>query len=89
MDLKCGAVSGTDAEEQMKNVSKGVTYYTHGTVTIPFPEDDLCCMWCPLMGMELKANREYCKATGELLLAPREYVGSKCPMVFEMEENDG
>lgn len=72
----------------MKNFSKGVTYYTGATVSLVFPEDDLCCYRCPLMGMELKVDREYCKMTGEYLVAPRELVGYKCPLVFDQEEEE-
>lgn len=72
----------------MKNFAKGVTYYTHATAAnIPFPEDDICCRWCPLMGIELKTDREYCKMTGELLVAPRDMVGYRCPLIFHEEEN--
>ena len=70
----------------MKNFSKGVSYYTGATVSFVFPEDDLCCYRCPLMGIELKVDREYCKMTGEYLVAPRELVVFKCPLVFEQEE---
>ena len=74
----------------MKNFSKGVSYYTGATVSLVFPEDDLCCYRCPLMGIELKVDREYCKMTGEYLVAPRDLVGSRCPLVFHTEEeNDG
>lgn len=44
----------------MKDFSRGVSYYTGGMVHIAFPEDDICCRWCPLMGMELKIDRAYC-----------------------------
>ena len=73
----------------MKNFSKGVSYFTQATASIRFPEDDLCCRWCPLMGIELKTDREYCKMTGEILLAARDMVGFSCPLVFQEEENDG
>lgn len=72
----------------MKNFQKGVTYFTEGTVRLVFPEDDLCCYRCPLMGVEIKSDREYCKCTGELLAAPRDFLGRDCPIKFE-EENDG
>ena len=73
----------------MKNFTKGVQYYTHATADLVFPEDDLCCFRCPLMGIELKVDREYCKLTGGYLVAPRDLVGFKCPLTFEQEENDG
>ena len=67
----------------MKNFSKGVSYYTIGTVEIGFPEDDLCCYRCPIMGME--SGREYCRRTGEYLPAPRDLRGRDCPIVFNEE----
>lgn len=72
----------------MKNFSKGVFYYTKSTVEIIFPEDDVCCYRCPLMGMETKSGREYCRGTGEYLPAPRDVVGFKCPLRFEKEDED-
>lgn len=72
----------------MKNFSKGVSYYTHSTVDISFPEDDVCCMRCPLMGMESQSGREYCRRTGEYLPAPRDIIGFNCPLVFEVKENE-
>ena len=72
----------------MKNFSRGVSYYTFGTVEITFPEDDICCYRCPLMGMEQRSDREYCRKTGEYLPAPRDVVGFSCPLVFENEEKE-
>ena len=72
----------------MKVFSKGVSYYTKSTVEISFPEDDICCYRCPLMGTEYKPEREYCKRTGEYLPAPRDIIGFDCPLKFE-EANDG
>lgn len=73
----------------MKNFSKGVSYYTPATVEICFPEDDVCCYRCPLMGSEYKPDREYCKHTGEILPAPRHIVGLRCPLVFKEVNEDG
>lgn len=72
----------------MKNFDKGVSYYTRGKVEVSFPEDDVCCYRCPLMGIEMKSDREYCRRTGELLPAPRHTIGYDCPINFK-EENDG
>lgn len=74
----------------MKVFFKGVSYYTRSTVEISFPEDDVCCYRCPLMGTEYKPDREYCKRTGEYLPAPRDIIGFNCPLKFENKEsNDG
>ena len=72
----------------MKNFAKGVSYYTKSTVEISFPEDDVCCYRCPMMGVETKSNREYCRHTGEYLPAPRDIQGFRCPLKFENKEND-
>lgn len=72
----------------MKTFSKGVSYYTSASVQINFPEDDICCYWCPLMASEYKPDREYCKKTGEYLLATKYTVGEKCPLIFEKENEN-
>lgn len=70
----------------MKAFEKGVSYFTKSTVEICFPEDDICCHWCPLLGSEYKPDREYCRKTGEYLLAPKYTVGERCPLKFEQKE---
>lgn len=72
----------------MRNFSRGVSYYTKSTVEISFPEDDVCCCRCPLMGIEMASSREYCRRTGEYLPAPRDIIGFDCPLKFEAEDND-
>ena len=67
----------------MKKFDRGVSYYTRSTVDISFPEDDVCCYRCPLMGIEMASSREYCRRTGEYLPAPRDIVGLNCPLRFE------
>lgn len=66
----------------MKDFRRGVAYYTYSTVEITFPEDDICCQRCPLMGIEMASSREYCRKTGEYLPAPRDIVGLSCPLKF-------
>lgn len=68
----------------MKDFSRGVSWYSGGMVHIAFPEDDICCRWCPLMGMELKIDRAYCKKTGEYLAAPNFHIGNQCPIIFDV-----
>lgn len=72
----------------MKDFSRGVSYYTRGTVEICFPEDDICCHWCPMMGIEIKSDRAYCRRTGEYLPGTRYIVGVNCPLNFEDKENE-
>lgn len=70
----------------MKNFERGVGYYTRATVEIGFPEDDVCCYRCPLMGIEMASSREYCRRTGEYLPAAKHIVGVNCPLIFEKED---
>lgn len=59
-----------------------MSYYTFGRVEIGFPEDDICCQHCPLMGVESKTDRWVCRRTGEYLLSPKFHVGTNCPVKF-------
>lgn len=72
----------------MKQFKNGVSYYTQSTVNISFPEDDICCYRCPLMGVETMSNREYCRRTGEYLPAPKDIVGLNCPLIFIKESDE-
>lgn len=67
----------------MKQFPGGVSYYTRASVEIGFPEDDICCHWCPFLASEYKLDREFCKKTGEILLAPKSTIGFNCPLKFE------
>lgn len=71
----------------MRDFSRGVSYYTRGTVEVGFPEDDVCCRWCPLLRVELKTDRSYCCKTGEYLVSPSFFVGQLCPIVFDGGNN--
>ena len=59
----------------MKQFAGGVSYYTRASVQIGFPEDDICCHWCPFLASAYKLDREFCKKTGEILLAPKSTIG--------------
>ena len=72
----------------MREFRSGVRYYTKANVEIGFPEDDVCCHWCPFLASDYKLDREMCKRTGEILLAPKYSIGRFCPLNFVMEEND-
>ena len=69
----------------MKQFDKGVSYYTKAIAVIGFPENDLCCHWCPLMTRDPNL-RDVCGKTGEILLAPKHLIGVNCPLKFESEE---
>lgn len=68
----------------MKDFRNGVSYYTKATVEIGFPEDDVCCHWCPLMTRDPNL-RDVCAKTGEILIAPKSMIGVYCPLKFEKE----
>ena len=69
----------------MKQFCDGVSYYTKATAVIGFPEDDVCCHWCPLMTRDPNL-RDVCGKTGEILLAPKHTIGVDCPLNFESED---
>lgn len=72
----------------MKDFRTGVSWYTTGSLPVTFPEDDLCCWHCPLMGMESRSDRHYCRRTGEYLPAPRDILGTCCPIEFDKKEDE-
>ena len=72
----------------MKNFDRGVSYYTKATAEIGFPEDDIACVWCPLMTRDPNL-RDICGKTGEILLAPKHSIGFNCPLKFEKENENG
>ncbi len=67
----------------MKDFRNGVSYYTKAIVEIGFPEDDVCCHWCPFQTSDYKLDRERCGKTGEVLIAPKHEIGHFCPLKFE------
>lgn len=69
----------------MKEFRNGVAYYTKATAVVGFPEDDVCCHWCPLMSRDPNL-RDVCGKTGEILLAPKHTIGFDCPLIFENKE---
>ena len=73
----------------MKQFDNGVRYYTKSVVEIGFPEDDVCCYRCPLMGKDLGVDREVCRRTGEILPSPRHTIGYNCPLRFNVDAETG
>ena len=71
----------TKAGDLMKDFSRGVSYYTFGRVDIGFPEDDICCFHCLLLGKD-DLGRLICKKTGEVLVSAKFGVGTNCPIQF-------
>lgn len=70
----------------MSRFESGVKYYTRASVEVFFPENRVCCEYCPLM--ETYARKQ-CRRTGEYLVDTRT-IGYNCPLIFEdVEGNDG
>jgi hypothetical protein len=67
----------------MKDFRGGVSYYTMATVDVGFPEDKVCCAFCPML--ETYARKQ-CRRTGEYIADDR-YIGYYCPLKFDIEEN--
>lgn len=70
-----------------RGFDKGVQYYTHGTVEIPFPEDQVCCRWCPLMRADAGGARHLCVVTG-LILADIDSRPDECPVTVNKAKED-
>lgn len=73
----------------MKQFDSGVRYYTKAVMEIGFPEDDICCMRCPLLGKTLGLDQEICRRTGEILPSPRHTIGYECPLRFNVDAETG
>lgn len=65
-----------------------VLWYTQATAKIYFPEDHVCCDFCPFM--ETYARKQ-CRMTGEYLANTRDTIGYMCPLKFKprKEETNG
>lgn len=72
----------------MKQFVNGVSYYTKATAQVAFPEDDICCHWCPFLQSDYKLDRERCGKTGEVLIAPKFEIGYMCPLKFESGDSN-
>ena len=62
----------------------GVAYYTKANVLITFPENKVCCMFCPLL--ETYA-RNQCRRTGEYIADTRGR-GYECPLEILNNEEE-
>lgn len=69
----------------MSRFESGVKYYTKASVEVFFPENRVCCGFCPLL--ETYARKQ-CRRTGEYIVDERT-IGYNCPLIFEdTERND-
>ena len=50
----------------------GVSYFTEGMASVPvyFPEDRVCCRYCPFCRAESDLNRFWCRQTNNMIYNP-------------------
>ena len=66
----------------MKDFPHGVSYYTLATCEIGFPENRVCCDFCPFLETY---SRKQCRRTGEYLMDTSAGVGFYCPLEIKTE----
>lgn len=67
----------------------GVTWYSYGyaTVTVPFPEDKVCCRYCPYMRSDAGGVRHKCVLTDHVLFG-LDWRPEDCPVeITEVDEH--
>lgn len=67
----------------MKEFPNGVSYYTMATLKVGFPEEQVCCKWCPMLDSERGTNRPICRRTHEYLIDPETTIGEECQLDIE------
>ncbi len=74
----------------MRTFKNGVSWYTSGIakVKINFPEDDICCKWCPFCRSENDLERFWCRLTNRMIYNPYIGLSDDCPIEFESEETE-
>lgn len=74
----------------MGRFDKGVKFYTVAEceVRVNFPEDCVCCQYCPFVRHYDGLNRDKCSLTEEILVS-REIIGHKCPLTILNEVAEG
>lgn len=73
----------------MARFDRGVSFYTRGklNVDIAFPEDAVCCKYCPFLRADANGARYKCVITGSILYGI-EAMGSDCPIeIVEVDEH--
>ena len=68
----------------------GVRFYTKGiaAVEVSFPENAVCCQYCPFCYAEENLKRHKCRLTGEIIVNPYSlYRGAKCPVCLKEDGN--
>ena len=70
----------------MRKFENGVRWYTSGTLTINFPEDDICCGQCQLC-YEDNMRRPRCSLDNHLVYS-KEHISPFCRLVFDSMVNE-
>lgn len=72
-----------------KVFDKGVSYYTEGKaeISIYFPENDVCCVWCPFCRSEAELRRFWCRLTNHMVYNPNyAELPDFCPITISNNE---
>ena len=66
-----------------KRFDSGVSYYTIAEceIQVNFPEDAVCCQYCPFLRHYDGINRDKCSLMEEILVS-REIIGQRCPLTI-------
>lgn len=69
----------------MSRFERGILYYTSGTahIRVHFPEDRVCCRYCPYCRPEAEMNRYWCRLTNEMIYSIDNGVGANCPIELD------
>lgn len=70
----------------MKQFENGISYYTkyHADITVAFPENVVCCRYCPFCRAEKELGRYWCRLTNDMLYCPEARgLPESCPLKKE------
>ena len=70
----------------MRKFDNGVRFYTSGTLTVYFPEDDVCCGQCPLCYKD-NLDRPRCSYDNHLVYS-KETQSAFCPLIMNSNINE-
>lgn len=70
----------------MRKFENGINFYTGATLTVYFPEDDVCCGQCRLC-YEDNLKRPRCSYDNHLVYS-KEHISDFCPLIFNSNINE-
>lgn len=76
--------------DKLAKFDKGVLNYSIATaeITVAFPEDDICCRWCPFVKHYESIDRDRCIITNDILYS-RQIIGYNCPLTVINKVTEG